>query len=93
LGYRLLNQRLVRGIVLTHIDKLIAGKYPSNLIFNVMKTKLLTAEIKNGDKKSFLFNFSCCPAEDSVSIKVWEEENSEYKSWKLIVDQHDPASC
>jgi hypothetical protein len=28
-----------------------------------------------------------------VSIKVWEEENSEYKSWKLIVDQHDPASC
>lgn len=58
-----------------------------------MKTLTLTTAIKNGENTSFHFNFIFCPAEDSASIKAWEEENSEYSSWNLIVDQSDTIIC
>lgn len=27
------------------------------------------------------------------SLQSWEEENAEYVSWNLILDQHEPPSC
>jgi|BarGraIncu01122A_1022018.scaffolds.fasta_scaffold00003_136 hypothetical protein len=58
-----------------------------------MKTASITTEIKNGENTSFRFNFSFCPAEDSASIKAWEDENLEYSSWNLILDQQDLLTC
>ena len=58
-----------------------------------MKTASVTAAIKIGENAGFHFNFSFCPAEDSASIRAWEEENLEYSSWNLIVDQQDPVLC
>ena len=58
-----------------------------------MKTASITTEIKNGEYTSFHFNFSFCPAEDSASIKAWEDENLEYSSWNLILDQQDLVKC
>ena len=58
-----------------------------------MKITSVKAAIKNGETSSFHFDFSFCPAEDSASIKAWEEENTEYTSWNLIVDQDNPATC
>jgi len=58
-----------------------------------MKTASVTAAIKLGENTSFHFNFSFCPTYNSASIKAWEEENLEYSSWNLIVDQHDSVLC
>lgn len=58
-----------------------------------MKTAEVVTAIKNGESQGFHFNFSFCPAEDSASIKTWEEENGEYTSWNLIVDQQDIVIC
>ena len=58
-----------------------------------MKTALIATGIKNGENTGFQFNFSFCPAEDSASIKTWEEENGEYTSWNLIIDRQDLEIC
>jgi len=57
-----------------------------------MKATSVKTVFKNGEKTGFLFNFSFCPAEDSASIRAWEEENGEYTSWSLIIDQQESTS-
>ena len=56
-----------------------------------MKTASVTTAINLGENTSFYFNF--CPIYNSASIKAWEEENLEYSSWNLIVDQQDSVLC
>jgi len=53
--------------------------------------KTVKSKIKESEQ-GFHFDFNFCPAEDSASIKTWEEENVEYTSWNLIVEKSDPFS-
>jgi hypothetical protein len=58
-----------------------------------MKTASLKGTNSKGENPGFHFDFRFCPAEDSASITTWEEENSEYTSWNLIIDPQDAAKC
>jgi hypothetical protein len=56
---------------------------------NLLVMKAAKSKINESDA-GFHFDFKFCPAEDSASIKTWEEENVEYTSWNLIVEKSDP---
>ena len=71
----------------TFKERIIENIY--NLNFLIMKT--VKSKIKESEQ-GFHFDFNFCPAEDSASIKTWEEENVEYSSWNLIVEKSDPFS-
>ena len=58
-----------------------------------MKTVTRTAENKNEGNLNSRIDYKFKPTEDSDSLKAWEEENAEYASWNLIIDEQDYASC
>jgi len=58
-----------------------------------MKTASLKVTNSMGENPGFHFDFRFCPAEDSSSMATWEEENSEYTSWILILDSQDFVQC
>ena len=45
--------------------------------------------IRNLDE---LFHFKR-ETKQEISLQTWEEENEEYASWNLILDQQDSISC
>jgi len=58
-----------------------------------MKTVARTAENKNEGNLNSRIDYKFKPTEDSASLRAWEEENAEYASWNLIIDEQDYASC
>ena len=54
--------------------------------------KILTRTAASKNEQNFRFSFKHDTTTDSKSLQVWEEENSEYSSWKLDKDNEESAS-
>lgn len=65
--------------------RVLSGLKKSN--FRV-KTVSESAESDNQDGYKFKIN-----TDQDPSLQSWEEENVEYVSWNLILDQHESPSC
>jgi len=57
-----------------------------------MKTLTRTA-VQSNQNFRFKFDQNIGITEDSKSLETWEEENPEYASWDLILDEQEPATC
>jgi hypothetical protein len=58
-----------------------------------MRTTASQSVSKNEGNFQYHIDYRFRPTEDSASLKAWEEENEEYATYNIIVDEPEEASC